>query len=63
MNKKENDRFDWDTFEKDAIKRLMEGDELTGEEGILTPLIQRLLQASLEGEIQAHVDQNRPQSA
>lgn len=60
MNKKENDRFDWDTFEKDAIKRLMEGDELTGEEGILTPLIQRLLQASLEGEIQAHVDQNRP---
>jgi len=38
----------------------MEGDELTGENGILTPLIQRLLQTSLDGEIQAYVDQNRP---
>lgn len=58
MNKKNN--FDWDSFESDAIKRLMEGEELTGEDGILTPLIQRLLQASLDGEMQAHVDQNRP---
>lgn len=58
MNKENN--FDWDSFESDAIKRLMEGEELTGEDGILTPLIQRLLQASLDGEIQAHVDQNRP---
>lgn len=58
MNKE--DKFDWDSFEKGAIKRLMEGDELTGEDGILTPLIQRLLQASLNGEMQAHVEQNRP---
>jgi len=52
--------FDWESFESEAIKRLMEGDELTGEDGILTPLIQRLLQASLDGEIQAHVEQHRP---
>lgn len=58
MNNENN--FDWDSFEKDAIKRLMEGEELTGEDGILTPLIQRLLQASLDAEIQAHVDQHRP---
>lgn len=58
MNNDNN--FDWDSFEKNAIKRLMEGDELSGEDGILTPLIQRLLQASLDGEMQAHVDENRP---
>lgn len=57
---KNTTNFDWDSFESDAIKRLMDGDELTGENGILTPLIQRLLQASLDGEMQVHVDQNRP---
>lgn len=57
---KEKDKFDWETFEKQAIQRLLNGDELSGEDGILTPLIQRILQASLEGEMQAHVDQNRP---
>jgi hypothetical protein len=40
---KNTNNFDWDSFESDAIKRLMDGDELTGEDGILTPLIQRLL--------------------
>jgi transposase-like protein len=56
----DDNHFDWDSFEKNAIKRLMEGDELSGEDGILTPLIQRLLQASLDGEMQAHVNENRP---
>lgn len=58
MNKEE--KFDWDSFEKDAIKRLLEGEELAGEDGILIPLIQRLLQASIDGEMQAHVETNRP---
>lgn len=54
------EKFDWDSFEKEAIKRLLNGEELTGEDGILTPLIQRLLQASLQGEMQAHVEETRP---
>lgn len=58
MNKKKS--FDWDSFESDAVGRLLDGDSLTGQDGILTPLIQRLLQASLDGEMQAHVDQSRP---
>lgn len=52
--------FDWAAFEEQAIERLKKGDALNGEEGILTPLIQRLLQASLEGEMQAHVEGHRP---
>lgn len=58
MNK-DND-FDWKAFEKQAIARLLKGEELSGEDGILTPLIQRLLQASIDGEMQAHVAENRP---
>ena len=56
----QNIEFDWNTFEKEAIARLMKGDELSGSDGILTPLIQRLLQASIDGEMQAHVAENRP---
>lgn len=58
MNKEE--KFDWDRFEKEAIQRLMDGEELSGEDGILIPLIQRLLQVSIDGEMQAHVEGNRP---
>lgn len=58
MNKEE--KFDWHRFEKEAIQRLMDGDELSGEDGILIPLIQRLLQASIDGEMQAHVQAGRP---
>ncbi len=55
-----NNEFDWNTFEKEAIARLLKGEELSGSDGILTPLIQRLLQASIDGEMQAHVAENRP---
>jgi transposase-like protein len=55
-----NNDFDWKAFEEDAISRLKNGDELSGTDGILTPLIQRLLQASIDGEMQAHVAENRP---
>jgi len=52
--------FDWKAFEQEAITRLRNGDELSGSDGILTPLIQRILQASIDGEMQAHVAENRP---
>lgn len=55
-----NEEFNWKAFEQQAIERLLKGDELGGKDGVLIPLIQRLLQASLDGEMQAHVDANRP---
>jgi transposase-like protein len=55
-----DNEFDWKAFEKEAIARLMKGDEISGTDGIFTPLIQRLLQASIDGEMQAHVAENRP---
>lgn len=55
-----DNEFDWKTFENEAIARLLKGDELSGSDGILTPSIQRLLQARIDGEMQAHVAENRP---
>lgn len=57
---KPTDSFDWNAFEAEALKRLANGEELGGEDGILTPLIKRLLEASLDGEVQVHVNENRP---
>ncbi len=50
MNK-ENDEFD---FQK-ALKAFQEGQPLTGKEGVLTPLIKRLTEAALEGEMDSHL--------
>lgn len=54
-------QFDYDTFRRQAIERLLSGDkELTGKSGVLAPLLKDLLDATLSGELQAHVEQNRP---
>lgn len=53
--------FDYSAFRKQAIARLMGGDkELTGKEGVLAPLLKDLLDAVLSGELQAHVEESRP---
>lgn len=53
---KEKRKFDFEEFEKDAIKKLYEGKPLSGKEGIFTPLIKRILEASLEGELDSHLE-------
>jgi putative transposase len=47
--------FDFKAFEADAIKSLKEGKALEGKDGILAPLIKRLVEAGLEGELDAHL--------
>ena len=41
--------FDYASFEKAAIKGLSEGKDLVGKDGVLTGLIQRIVNAALEG--------------
>lgn len=53
---KEKEEFNFEEFEKDAIKKLYEGKPLSGKGGIFTPLIKRILEASLEGELDSHLD-------
>lgn len=55
------EKFDYDVFRQQAIERMLAGDkELGGKDGVLAPLLKDLLDAALSGEMQAHVDQNRP---
>ena len=54
-----NQKFDWEDFETEAVKRLQSGEQLGGKEGILAPMIKRLLEASLEGELEAHLQSER----
>lgn len=45
------------TFDMDAaLKALREGKDLTGEDGILTPLIKQLTEAAMQGELSDHLD-------
>jgi putative transposase len=58
--KQENaDDFDWKGFEKRAIQMMYEKKPLTGRDGILTPLIKRLLEQSLQAELDTHVGETR----
>jgi transposase-like protein len=42
-------------FEEEAVKGLYAGKPLLGEDGVLSAMIQRIVQASLSGEVQAHL--------
>ena len=44
----------------DALKALQSGEPLEGSDGALTPLIKRLVEASLEGGMDAHLGAERP---
>jgi putative transposase len=52
-NKKQ---FDYKQFEEEALHQLRSGKRLEGTDGILAPLIKRLVEASLEGELDAHIN-------
>ena len=51
----QKEEFSWEEFEEQAIDRLKSGEELTGKDGVLAPLIKRLIEASLEGELESHL--------
>lgn len=59
MKQSEGGNFNWTEFEQEAIDRLKQGDELGGKEGILAPMIKRLLESALEGELEHHLQGER----
>lgn len=56
MKNTQSDDFDYQNFEKEAIAKLRAGKGLTGPEGALTGMIQRILHAALDGEMNDHLD-------
>lgn len=53
--KTQDQEFDYKAFEKNAMQQLLSGKPLSGHDGILTPLIKRLMEATLQGEMNAHL--------
>lgn len=58
MKKPKSDKkpFDFEAFREEAMARLRAGDRIGGPDGIMAPLMQEFIQASLEGEMEAHLE-------
>jgi putative transposase len=54
--------FDFETFQKEAIKQLKAGKPLSGKDGVLMPLIKRIVEAALQGEAQSHLESEPPEA-
>jgi len=48
--------FDFEAFQKEAIEKLKAGKSLSDKDGVLMPLIKRIVEAALEGEVESHLD-------
>jgi len=57
----EKEKFDFDAFIKEAGEQLRSGKPLVGAEGVFTPLLKKVLEASLEGEIDNHLIESKKQ--
>jgi putative transposase len=54
-------KFIYDEFEKEALAKLKKGVSLEGKNGVLAPLLKRLLEASLQGEMEDHLLEGKAQ--
>lgn len=59
QTKKRASGEDLSEFEREAISRLRNGEELGGKDGILAPMIKRILEASLEVELETHLQKEK----
>jgi putative transposase len=55
----ENEKFDFEEFVRQAGANLRAGKPFTGKDGVFTPLLKKILEASLEGELDQHLDDTR----
>jgi putative transposase len=53
------EKINWEEFSKAAAEQIRQGKPLTGEGGIFSPLIKQVIEAALEGEMDAHLTQTR----
>ena len=57
--KLKKETFDFESFAKQAAEDLKSGKPMVGKDGVFTPLLKRLIEASLEGELDAHLEETR----
>jgi putative transposase len=53
------EKINWEEFSKAAAEQIRQGKPITGEGGIFSPLIKQVIEAALEGEMDAHLTQTR----
>ena len=53
------EKFDFEAFVRKAGEQLRQGKPFTGKDGVFTPLLKRVLEASLEGELDDHLQDSR----
>lgn len=51
--------FDFKKFSEEAIEKLQQGKPLSGKDGVFTPLLKMILEASLEAEVNQHVNETK----
>lgn len=59
MSDKEKQPSSLEEFARQAAARLQSGEELSGKDGVLAPLIKQIIEASLEGELDAHLAEEK----
>jgi putative transposase len=52
------EKFNYEEFEKEALEGLRIGKRLEGKEGVLAPLLKRLIEAGLQGELKEHLSED-----
>lgn len=62
ISKIDLNNFDFNQFQQEAIAKVKSGQTLLGKEGVLTPLIKQILEAALEGEMDAHLSDCKEQN-
>lgn len=55
----EQNGFDFESFKAEAIKGMYAGKPLNGEKGIFAPLLKHFLESALEGELEAHLQEEK----
>jgi transposase-like protein len=55
----EKEKFDFEEFARKAGEQLRQGKPFTGSDGVFTPLLKKILEASLEGELDEHLQETR----
>ena len=59
MKDKKKQEFNYENFEEEAIKGLLSGKGLSGESGVLMPMIKRIVEGALSGELNHHLDEEK----
>lgn len=54
----EKKKFDYESFKKEAAERLKKGESMLGKDGVFTPLFKEFLEEALEGELEAHIEED-----